>query len=407
MGRKLRTDVRESRTKLKAWRPSALIGALFVMSLFAVGCGSDSELTAAREDAAAARAEAADATAEAAASASEAAASAAAAAAATAPAPLSESTVRWAGFGGMAELLFFVADDAGHFEAEGLEVERIELGGGTNLFSALASGSVAFTQLGTQHGIKAVSRGLDFRGIYGFSHGPNEFGVISPEAAAAAGITNDSTLAEKFEALRGLKIGTGRPGSTTTTLAIGAMEQRGINTESDVELVPLGSGGALLPAYQAREIDAFFWIPPETQIAGAEEGSVLIDFRELSELADINWAGYMTTDNYIIEHPDTVRAFIRSVLSARRWALAHEAEALDIARARFPDLDDNVVQQSFKIDFDSLKRSILWREDGFEQGRYILNLGLPADEPNTTLMSAVVTNKFVVEAAEELGIEIG
>jgi len=226
VGRKLRTDVRESRTKLKAWRPSALIGALFVMSLFAVGCGSDSELTAAREDAAAARAEAADATAEAAASASEAAASAAAAAAATAPAPLSESTVRWAGFGGMAELLFFVADDAGHFEAEGLEVERIELGGGTNLFSALASGSVAFTQLGTQHGIKAVGRGLDFRGIYGFSHGPNEFGVISPEAAAAAGITNDSTLAEKFEALRGLKIGTGRPGSTTTTLAIGAMEQR-------------------------------------------------------------------------------------------------------------------------------------------------------------------------------------
>jgi NitT/TauT family transport system substrate-binding protein len=321
-------------------------------------------------------------------------------------APLSEDKVRWAGFGGMAELLFFIAQDGGFFEAEGLEVERIELGGGVDLFTALASGSVAFTQLGTQHGIRSVTRGLDFRGIYGFSHGSNEFGVISPEAAAAAGITQNSTIDEKFEALRGLKIGTGRPGSTTTTLAIGAMEQRGIDTTADVELVPLGSGGALLPAFQAGEIDAFFWIPPETQIAAAEEGAVTIDFRLLDELAGVNWASYFTTDNYILEHPDTVQAFLRSVLSAREWALANEAAALDIARARFPDLPEATLVASFQIDYDSLKPSILFSEDGFEKGRYILNLGLPADEPNTTLQSAVVTNGLVTQAANDLGIPV-
>ena len=321
-------------------------------------------------------------------------------------APLSESKVRWAGFGGMAELLFFVAQDGGFFEDQGLEVERIELGGGVDLFTALASGSVAFTQLGTQHGIRSVTNGLDFRGIYGFSHGSNEFGVISPEAAAAKGITQDSTIDEKFEALRGLKIGTGRPGSTTTTLAIGAMEQRGIDTTADVELFPLGSGGALLPAFQAREIDAFFWIPPETQIAAAEAGAVTIDFRVLDELAGVNWASYFTTDNYILEHPDTVQAFLRAVLLAREWALANQAEALELARARFPDLDEAPLVASFQIDYDSLKPSILFSEDGFEKGRYILNLGLPVDEPNTTLLSAVVTNELVIAAAIELGIAI-
>ena len=323
------------------------------------------------------------------------------------PVPLSEAKVRWAGFGGMAELLFFVAEDAGFFEAEGLELERIELGGGVDLFSALASGSVAFTQLGTQHGIRAVTRGLDFRGIFGFSHGPNEFGVISPEAAAAAGITQDSTIDEKFEALRGLKIGTGRPGSTTTTLAIGAMEQRGIDTSSEVELVPLGRGSALLPAFQAREIDAFFWIPPETQIAALEPGAVTIDFRVLPELEAVNWASYFTTDSYILEHPDTVQAFLRAVLNAREWALANEDDAREIARARFPDLEEAAFASSFQIDYDSLKPSILFSEDGFEKGRYILNLGLPADDPNTTLMTAVVTNELVIQAATELGIPIG
>lgn len=322
------------------------------------------------------------------------------------PPPLSEAKVRWAGFGGMAELLFFVAEDGGFFEAEGLELERIELGGGVDLFSALASGSVAFTQLGTQHGIRAVTRGLDFRGIFGFSHGPNEFGVISPEAAAAAGITQDSTVDEKFEALRGLTIGTGRPGSTTTTLAIGAMEQRGIDTSSEVELVPLGRGSALLPAFQAREIDAFFWIPPETQIAALEPGAVTIDFRVLSELEAVNWASYFTTDSYILEHPDTVQAFLRAVLNAREWALANEDEARAIARARFPDLEQAAFDSSFQIDYDSLKPSILFSEDGFEKGRYILNLGLPADDPNTTLMTAVVTNELVIAAATELGIDI-
>ncbi|WP_420614185.1 ABC transporter substrate-binding protein [Candidatus Spongiisocius sp.] len=323
------------------------------------------------------------------------------------PVPLSESKVRWAGFGGMSELLFFVAEDAGFFEAEGLELERIELGGGVDLFSALASGSVAFTQLGTQHGIRAVTRGLDFRGIFGFSHGPNEFGIISPEAAAAAGITEDSTIDEKFEALRGLKIGTGRPGSTTTTLAIGAMEQRGIDTTSEVELVPLGRGSALLPAFQAREIDAFFWIPPETQIAALEPGAVTIDFRVLSELEAVNWASYFTTDSYILEHPDTVQAFLRAVLKAREWALANEADAREIARGRFPDLEQAAFDSSFQIDYDSLKPSILFTEDGFEKGRYILNLGLPADAPNTTLMTAVVTNELVIQAATELGMAIG
>ncbi len=322
------------------------------------------------------------------------------------PAPLSESKVRWAGFGGMAELLFFVAEDGGFFEAEGLELERIELGGGVDLFTALASGSVAFTQLGTQHGIRAVTRGLDFRGIFGFSHGPNEFGIISPEAAAAAGITEDSTIDEKFEALRGLTIGTGRPGSTTTTLAIGAMEQRGIDTTADVELVPLGRGSAMLPAFQAGEIDAFFWIPPETQIAALEPGAVTIDFRMLPELAGVNWASYFTTDNYILEHPDTVQAFLRAVLNAREWALANEADAREIARARFPDLEESAFAASFQIDYDSLKPSILFSEDGFEKGRYILNLGLPADEPNTTLMSAVATNELVIQAATELGLPI-
>lgn len=322
------------------------------------------------------------------------------------PAPLSEPKVRWAGFGGMAELLFFVAEDGGFFVAEGLELERIELGGGVDLFTALASGSVAFTQLGTQHGIRAVTRGLDFRGIFGFSHGSNEFGIISPEAAAAAGITEDSTIDEKFEALRGLKIGTGRPGSTTTTLAIGAMEQRGIDTTTDVELVPLGRGSAMLPAFQAGEIDAFFWIPPETQIAALEPGAVTIDFRLLPELAGVNWASYFTTDNYILEHPDTVQAFLRAVLNAREWALANEADAREIARARFPDLEESAFAASFQIDYDSLKPSILFSEDGFEKGRYILNLGLPADEPNTTLMSAVATNELVIQAATELGLPI-
>ena len=323
------------------------------------------------------------------------------------PPPLSESKVRWAGFGGMAELLFFVAEDGGFFEAEGLELERIELGGGVDLFTALASGSVAFTQLGTQHGIRAVTNGLDFRGIFGFSHGPNEFGIISAEAAAAAGITEDSTIDEKFEALRGLTIGTGRPGSTTTTLAVGAMEQRGIDTTTDVELVPLGRGSAMLPAFQAGEIDAFFWIPPETQIAALEPGAVTIDFRALPELAGVNWASYFTTDNYILEHPDTVQAFLRAVLNAREWALANEADAREIARARFPDLEESAFAASFQIDYDSLKPSILFSEDGFEKGRYILNLGLPADEPNTTLMSAVATNELVIQAATELGIPIG
>lgn len=322
------------------------------------------------------------------------------------PPPLSEAKVRWAGFGGMAELLFFIAEDGGFFEAEGLELERIELGGGVDLFSALASGSVAFTQLGTQHGIRAVTRGLDFRGIYGFSHGSNEFGVISPEAAAAAGITQDSTIAEKFEALRGLTIGTGRPGSTTTTLAIGAMEQRGIDTTSEVELVPLGRGSALLPAFQAREIDAFFWIPPETQIAALEPGAVTIDFRVLSELEGVNWASYFTTDSYILEHPDTVQAFLRAVLTAREWALANEDDARAIARARFPDLDQSAFDASFQIDYDSLKPSILFSEDGFEKGRYILNIGKTEEEYNTTLMTAVVTNELVIQAATDLGLDI-
>ena len=101
-----------------------------------------------------------------------------------------------------------------------------------------------------------------------------------------------------------------------------------------------------------------------------------------------------------------MQAFLRAVLNAREWALANEADAREIARARFPDLEEAAFDASFQIDYDSLKPSILFSEDGFEKGRYILNLGLPPDQPNTTLMTAVVTNELVIHAATELGIDI-
>ena len=62
------------------------------------------------------------------------------------------------------------------------------------------------------------------------------------------------------------------------------------------------------------------------------------------------------------------------------------------------------MRQSFQIDYDSLKPSILWSDVGFEQARYIYDLG--QEEPSTTLMSAVVTNELVIQAANDLGIPV-
>lgn len=314
---------------------------------------------------------------------------------------LTESRIRWAGVGGTYESLIFVAQYQGWFKKEGITIERILATGGTAISAALAAGSIDITSLGTQELVLATDRKLGFVGIANFAKGPTAFAAISNDVAREAGITDASTFAAKLRALRGKRVGLGAPGSTTTTVALMTFRNYGLEPGRDVQTVNLGSGPALLSAFQRGQIDAFVWIPPQPQVSGG----VLADFREAPMWDGVNWSGLTTTQSFLRDHPDTVTAFLRCIVRSWNYIMRFPDAAAAIAARALPNLSSSDFRASFDADFASWTGGLLYTEKGYRKATSIASnvAGRPLNIP----LADATTNVPLLAASRALGIKVG
>ncbi|MBM3678919.1 MAG: ABC transporter substrate-binding protein, partial [Actinobacteria bacterium] len=273
----------------------------------------------------------------------------------------------------------------------------------TAIAAALASRSIDVTSLGIQELALADERKLGIVGLTNTAKGPTEFGVISEAWAQKAGITANSSFEAKIKALRGAKVGLGAPGSTTTTVALLTFRNYGLEPGKDVTTVNLGSGPAQVSAFKQGQIDAFFWIPPLTHTSGG----ILADFRDAPMWNGVNWSGWVTTSDFLRDHPDTVEAFLRAMIKAWNYTLKFPDAASQIAARALPQLAVDPV--AFKAAFDADYKS--WTAGmRFTQKGYLKALSIASNNTGKAVQStiATATNAGPTEkAASQVGISIG
>ena len=215
----------------------------------------------------------------------------------------------------------FIAEAAGYFAEEGIDLELFEVGSGALATAALVSGQVQITDIDPFQAVELRRQGKQVLFIYNLTKRVTLDMVMHPEVARAKGISRTTPLAQRLAALRGLKLGITSPGAATDVYLRYYLKRAGIDPDRDVQIIAVGGGGPLLAALRTRQIDAFHLSAPNPNVAEVDGYGVFIiksSAGDVPELDGIVYTGIAVHNVYANRNPDVLRRWIRAVQKGYR-----------------------------------------------------------------------------------------
>ncbi len=236
-----------------------------------------------------------------------------------------------------------VADAAGLFESEGLDVEWVDVGAGSRQVAAVASGSAAMTVLGMQPAITASERGAE---LVAFAALFNKYPIqllLHPDVMKRLKIDASTPIDEKVKKLAGLKIGITGVGSSSDSVLRVLLKARGHNPDTMLQIQPVGSPPAVMAAMEKKIVDGAMLSAPQAQILIANgSATTLIDplTGEAPEFNGVPYTGMITTREYIQKNPDVVMRATRALAKAMLLESRNPDQAAQLMHKKlFADID--------------------------------------------------------------------
>lgn len=286
----------------------------------------EQQLSAAQDAAAEAAEMAQEAAAEAEAMAEQMAAEEAATTTTAAPEPEGPTTVRITSLGLCNEISVFWARDKGIFAANGIEVELVRTQGGAGSLAAIIGGSAdaAFTNAFST--IIAYNQGFPISWIataYNTTEEPLPV-ASAVIAGAATGIQGPQDLIRK-------RIGVNELGGVNQIVTSVWLRKNGVDpTEVNFVALPFPE---LVPAVVSGRLDAAQ--VPLSMAARAGDDVVIMEDPYREGTGKVVFAGYVVTNDWLEENPDTARAFLASLEQANAELLATD-ERFEVMAANCP-----------------------------------------------------------------------
>jgi ABC-type nitrate/sulfonate/bicarbonate transport system substrate-binding protein len=219
-------------------------------------------------------------------------------------------------------LNFWVAQGAGYFADEGLQVQVMSGGtgdeeGGRRVTQALIDGSADVVIQPRPLFLLAVGEQLPVAAFANLLRNDPINLVVHRDIADARGVSPESPLADRLEGLRGLKIGVA-PGPVSRLRALAAAA--GLNADTDIELV-IVPGEMQNEAFGNRSIDALYAHTPYLETALTEQDAALIvnqSAGEIPALADRQIHMLVTTRQFRDTNPEVLLRMTRAIYRAQR-----------------------------------------------------------------------------------------
>lgn len=214
--------------------------------------------------------------------------------------------------------------EKGIFAEHGLDVTVLEGKGSSTTVQTVGNGTDTFGLADFGTAALLITDGLPAKAIAGVLQ-------TSPNGLAYLG---DEVQIDGPEDLEGLSVG-GAQGESPLTLLPAVLEQAGL--PEDVAKVRLMDAGAKFPALFGGQVDAVgsFSVGSFTAIKLERPDAEIALYSDWG--VNTLSAGFITSNSFIEENPDAVRAFIQAAGEAWEWALANPQEAVDLTMERFPE----------------------------------------------------------------------
>lgn len=269
-------------------------------------------------------------------------------------------------FGMLPQLLLFAGE---YLEEEGIEIEynTANPNAAQVAQSVTSSADIAFP--GSTGVIPAVAAGRDVVGIATVTKGPTTQVAIRKDALEGTGVTADSPLAERIQAMKGMTLGLPAAGTVTDILVRDLLADNGVRPEEDVTIRPIADVTALSTALREGQVDAIAFSPP-TSVQGVVEGYAevwaALNTDELPAYTDMHFVDVVTSRRFLDERADDVEKFLRALQKAAD-DLAERADevAPEIKERWLPDLDQEIFDLSYDSSLPSAQRGLVPTEEGF------------------------------------------
>ncbi|HZS00333.1 MAG TPA: ABC transporter substrate-binding protein, partial [Chloroflexota bacterium] len=231
------------------------------------------------------------------------------------------------------QLPAWVAEDAGLFVKNGLDVSLEYIPTGSTLVQAMVAGEAQFGVAGSEAPISASLAGADIV-------------ILAPTVDHLLFSIYAVPSVPDPSAMRGKRLAITRVGSSTDFAARQWVATLGLRVGEDVSLVQAGGQKEILAAMQSNGADAGVLSPP-TDLQARREG-----YREIADLSQLPKPFYqssiLATRKVIDEQPDLVRRFMRAIVEANS-VIQQDKAAAKRALGKYAQItDDEVLEATYE-----------------------------------------------------------
>jgi NitT/TauT family transport system substrate-binding protein len=308
-----------------------------------------------------------------------------------------------AGGDGLHYSAIHIANGAGFFKEEGLDLEIVDVNSGPRQTAALMGGSALFAPLGMIHEIKINAEGGKLVAASNLFAILDMHIVLSKDAIAKTGIKQSMSVDEKIKRMKDLRFGITSPGSTTDTAIRTMLKSRGVDPDQALRLQPVGGGSNMLAALEKGTIDGFIWSAPQPQVA-AERGIAEIIIEpfggKVTEMNDVPYLVMAVNGETIKQNEADIRGTIRALTKAMKFAHERPDDALKIVAAHFPNFDQNILKQVWKNYVKGVPSTPVISKALFDNTQTWLNV--TAAKKYNTKYEDVVYNDMAAKVAKDL-----
>lgn len=249
-------------------------------------------------------------------------------------------------------LPLYVADGAGFFKDEGIDVEVSNVKDAAAVGAALLSDNAEVGGVGANSVFAARRREQPLKLFVPLNSEYTSIVFGRKAAFAAKGITERSTIEEKIGAIKGMKVGVINFNSGQHVVMRFLMQRYGgADLDKVAEVVPVGNAGSTLAAMSRGLVDVTAFSPPVSQRAVADGNAmVLLDpiRGDIPATRGMVFTALAATEQTLRTRRADLRAFVRAMDRANRLIVSDLAKAGVAARKHLTSMQPQLYDEALR-----------------------------------------------------------
>lgn len=230
-------------------------------------------------------------------------------------------------------VIAWVAKETGIFAKNGLDVQLIYFQGGTTAVMALVSGETPISQTAGAAVVNASLRGSDAVMVAGGVVTLDYWLLSRPEVKSP-------------EQLKGGSVAISRFGSSSDFIVRYALQRLGLTPVKDVAILQVGPLPDRLAAMETKRVQATVLAPPAMYAARKKGFNILADVAALGLAYQAT--GVATTRQFIREHPDIVKRYVKSQVEAVHRFKTDRQTGLKVLASYLRLQDKDILEETYE-----------------------------------------------------------